>query len=121
MRLDGALVLPFDFRVFTEGPLPRYGSGQGLGVPRVFERRLRLIPPAGYRFRWRPLAHTTDGPIAITIDDGPVVRDDVTADVLDVLARYHAKAVFFVEGKDIVGRTSPDSPERTVTSRALRR
>lgn len=69
VRLDGALVLPFDFRVFTDGPLPRYGSGQGLGVPRVFERRLRLVPPEGYRFRWSALDYSNEGPIAIEIDE----------------------------------------------------
>lgn len=68
LRLDGALVVPFELGVFTAGPLDALGGGD-LGVPRIFERRIRLIPPAGYRFTWQPIAFHRSGPIEIHIDE----------------------------------------------------
>lgn len=69
VRLDGALVIPFDLGVFTDGPLADLGGDDARGTPRVFERRLRVIPPRGYRIAWEPLAFRSDGPVAIEIDE----------------------------------------------------
>ncbi|MCB9529389.1 MAG: tetratricopeptide repeat protein [Myxococcales bacterium] len=69
VRLDGALVIPFDLGVFTDGPLADLGGDEARGTPRVYERRLRIIPPRGYRLAWEPLDFQTDGPIALAIDE----------------------------------------------------
>ncbi len=67
VRLDGALVMPFDISVFTGGPLARFGAEDQSPAPRVFERRLRLEPPPGYTLDWRPLAAKIDGPIGLEV------------------------------------------------------
>lgn len=69
VRLDGALVLPFDLSIFTGGPLARFGGDDGGPSPRSFERIVRLVPPPGYRFGWKPLAARADGPIALAVSE----------------------------------------------------
>ncbi len=69
VRLDGALVQPFDISVFTGGSLARYGSDDQSPAPRHFTRALRLEPPPGYRFDWPPLAAESEGPIALDVSE----------------------------------------------------
>lgn len=70
LRLDGALVVPFGLALFTRGPLHALGPGAHLATPRVFERRLVLRPPPGYRFDWAPVRHRVEqGPVAFTVEE----------------------------------------------------
>ncbi len=65
-------------------PTAQPGRGMAPGVPRL-----------------RPPAHTADGrPIAyLTFDDGP--HEPTTPQILDLLARYGARATFFVLGQSV--------------------
>ena len=65
-------------------PTAQPGRGMAPGVPRL-----------------RPPAHTADGrPVAyLTFDDGP--HEPTTPQILDLLARYGARATFFVLGQSV--------------------
>jgi peptidoglycan/xylan/chitin deacetylase (PgdA/CDA1 family) len=45
--------------------------------------------------------HTQAGVLGLTFDDGP---SEFTHDIIDVLARHHVEATFFVVGRNIPGR-----------------
>ncbi|MCA9540710.1 MAG: tetratricopeptide repeat protein, partial [Myxococcales bacterium] len=49
--------------------LPALGGDDDSATPRIFERRIRLRPPAGYRFDWAPLSFSSDGAIALSVKE----------------------------------------------------
>ena len=68
----------------------------GAGVPPAISHGGPVIDTAGPRpTTYRPPAHT----IALTFDDGP--DPTWTPRILDILARYHVRATFFVVGSQV--------------------
>lgn len=99
-----------DIRIVPRPPLSRRLSGAGAMIVALGVFLFLAESPGAQAFGQVFAAGQVDRPvIALTFDDGP---SPDTVQVLDILARYHVKATFFVVGENV--ERNPDLARRIV-------
>ncbi|MFS9180703.1 polysaccharide deacetylase family protein [Streptococcus timonensis] len=88
-------------------PINQTGNAEGIGL--LISDYFELINVAYLSEKDAKLYETIQGEkhkkvVALTFDDGP--DGNTTPQALDILAKYHIKATFFVQGKNIAGNES---------------